>query len=479
MACGKTLGASIILFMVDVRVEEIWKSVIGELEVSMTSGNFNTWFSKTNIIYYSNGHVIIGVPNSFAIDNLKKRYSEVLFKLLQKNGLELIKIEYKAVVAKKTKTNHKIVDEPFILDQLITQPPKKMPNVIADTADNRSVIVTKELNNKYTFDTFVEGTSNQMAFAAAQSVANNPGDKYNPLFLYGGVGIGKTHLIQAIGNEVKKKFPDKKVVYISSEQFINEFLSAIRYRKVEDFSKHYRQADVLIVDDIQFIAGKEKTQEQFFHTFNDLHQANKQIIISSDKQPSDIPTLEDRLKSRFGQGIVIDMQVPDYETRCVIIQSKSEIMNLKLPEDVIEYMASIINTNIRDLEGVLSKLEAVKELKGMVLDLPTVEALLDNPRNIPRHLTPKSIVEKTAKYFSVSLDDIRGPKRDRFIMEPRQIAMYLMRSELKLSFPKIVVELGRKDHTTAMHSVEKMHTQIRTNPMLQQHIHDIKEKLYA
>jgi chromosomal replication initiator protein len=335
------------------------------------------------------------------------------------------------------------------------------------------------LNERYTFDNFVVGSGNELAYAACQAIASSPGNKYNPLFLYGGVGIGKTHLIQAVGNATLARDPGARIVYVSSEQFLQEFVDALRYKKNTDFADHYRSADVLIVDDIQFIAGKEKVQEEFFHTFNALHQASKQIIISSDKQPRDIPTIEERLRSRFAWGMSIDMQTPDFETRCAILQIKAELQHIILPNDLVDYLATNVNTNIRELEGALNQLLAFCEMRQLEPNLAIATGLLGGSQTRPKHLSARQIIERCAKHYSVSIDDIVGPKRDKDIVVPRQIAMYMLRSELHLSFPKIARELGRKDHTTAIHSVEKIEKEQRIDADIRNALAEIKERLYA
>jgi chromosomal replication initiator protein len=335
------------------------------------------------------------------------------------------------------------------------------------------------LNERYTFENFIVGSGNELAFAACQAIAGQPGTKYNPLFLYGGVGIGKTHLLQAVGNTLVSKNPDAKVLYISTEQFVQEFVDALRFRKTADFASHYRTADALIVDDVQFIAGKEKMQEEFFHTFNALHQANKQIIISSDKPPGEIPTLEDRLRSRFAGGMSIDMQIPDFETRCAIVQTKAQAHEVELEQEIVEYLATNIQTNIRELEGALNQLLAFCEMRGLDPTLSVATSLLSVSKGRPKHLSAKQIIERTARHFQIPIDDMVGPKRDKDIVVPRQIAMYMLRSELHLSFPKIARELGRKDHTTAIHSVEKIEKESRLDAGLRMAISEIKEHLYA
>jgi chromosomal replication initiator protein len=335
------------------------------------------------------------------------------------------------------------------------------------------------INERYTFDNFIVGSGNELAFAACQAVATQPGTKYNPLFLYGGVGIGKTHLIQAVGNAVVARHPQAQVLYVTSEQFVQELVDAIRFKKTADFASHYRTIDVLIVDDVQFIAGKEKMQEEFFHTFNALHQANKQMIISSDRPPKEIPTLEERLRSRFEWGMSIDMQNPDFETRCAIIQTKAQAHNTELPNDVVEFLSNNIQTNIRELEGGLNQILAYCEMRGLEPSLDIASSLLGNNRSRPKHISAKQIIERTARHFQIPMEDIMGPKRDKDIVVPRQVAMYILRSELHLSFPKIARELGRKDHTTALHSVEKITRESRLDVDIRTAIAEIKERLYA
>jgi chromosomal replication initiator protein len=343
----------------------------------------------------------------------------------------------------------------------------------------QSMLSSNGLNPRYTFDNFIVGSSNDLAHSASQAVATNPGTKYNPIYFYGGVGLGKTHLMQAIGNEIVANNPEARVLYVSSETFVNEFLDYIRFKK-KGFSDKYRNVDVLIVDDMQFIANKEKTQEEFFHTFNFLHQNNKQIIISSDKPPRSIPTLTERLRSRFEMGMAIDIQMPDFETRCAIINAKAGLSGVTLNTETVEFLATNIKTNIRELEGALNQLLAFADLHRVEPDIATAEGLLGSAHmSRPQHLSSKKIIDQTAKHFSLKLEEICGVKRDKHIVTPRQIAMYLLRSELHLSFPKIAGELGRKDHTTAIHSVEKIEKAIKLDFVIREQVAAIREKLYA
>ncbi|MDQ3158517.1 MAG: chromosomal replication initiator protein DnaA [bacterium] len=445
--------------------DHVWQAVLGEIEVSVSTANFNTWFKNTSLLKFKDNQLTIGVPNIFIKNQLETKFQKLINDALTNQGVETERIEFKI----HSGTYKKFQDEEPIL----------VPERSA--ARSRSALshsYRQGLNKRYTFTNFIVGSGNELAYAACQAIAVEPGNKYNPLFVYGGVGIGKTHLVQAVGNEIRKRDKSANVVYVTSEQFVQEFLDAIRFKKNTDFAGYYRSADVLIIDDIQFIAGKEKTQEEFFHTFNALHQANKQIIISSDKPPTDLLTLEERLRSRFSMGMSIDMQIPDFETRCAIVLSKSAEKNIELPPDVVEYLANNIRTNIRELEGVLNQLIATCDMKQIEPSLELAKSIIGSTSR-PKHVSPKMVIEKTAKMFQVSVEDIMSAKRDRDIVMPRQISMYLLRSELKLSFPKIAKELGRKDHTTAMHSVDKIQKMLAEDKTLKTAVSKIKERIYA
>jgi len=455
--------------------DNLWQAVLGELEVQLSRGTYVTWFKNTTLLRRDGNKLIIGVPNVFSKGTLDQRYKETVRKLLEKNGMESPEVEFKIHSAL---AHARPSDVPITLAPPSTTQSAPAPKSKAGTSALTHAY-RQGLNEHYTFDNFIAGSGNELAYAACQAIAVNPGTKYNPLFLYGGVGIGKTHLIQAVGNAVLADNPNARVVYVSSEQFLQEFVDALRFKKNTDFADFYRSADVLIVDDVQFIAGKEKVQEEFFHTFNALHQGNKQIIISSDKPPRDIPTLEERLRSRFVWGMSIDMQTPDFETRCAIVQTKAESHGMRLDTDVTEFLATNVQTNIRELEGALNQLLATCEMRGLEPTLAVASSLLDTAHTRPKHISAKQIIERTARHFQVAVEDIVGPKRDKDIVVPRQVAMYVMRSELHLSFPKIARELGRKDHTTAIHSVEKIEKESRLDADLRSAISQIKDRLYA
>lgn len=452
----------------------LWQTVLGEIELGVSQGNFVTWFKNTRLLKIDKEAVVIGAPNIFIKQQLEKRFDELIKETLQKNGVNPKLVEYKILPA--SPLHRRVEDQPVILNDRSGRTAENTSGTSKTTSLTHSY--RHGLNEKYTFENFIVGSGNELAYAACQAIASSPGKKYNPLYLYGGVGIGKTHLIQAVGNAINSKTPSAHVVYISTEQFVQEFLDAIRYKKNTDFAGYYRSADVLIVDDVQFIAGKEKTQEEFFHTFNALHQANKQIIISSDTRPKDIPTLTDRLRSRFEWGMAIDMQAPDFETRCVIIQSKANQHNISLPHNLVEHLAGYVQNNIRELEGVLNQLVAFCDMRSIQPTLEVAVALFGQKQRT-RHITARQVVEKTAKYFHLPVEDLVGPKRDKEIVVPRQIAMYIIRNELHLSFPKVARELGRKDHTTAIHSVEKIEKEQAFDQEIRNAVSSIKERLHV
>ncbi|MEK7059596.1 MAG: chromosomal replication initiator protein DnaA [Patescibacteria group bacterium] len=469
--------------------DALWQAVLGEIELSISHGNFVTWFKGTSLLKHSEETITIGVNNIFIKQQLERKYGDVIAETLAKNGLVSKQIEYKIFSSHVEKPRGNKVSQGQAETHSTPHQQSTSPDADSTAQTGKRTQETlsgglahsyrQGLNERYTLDSFIVGSSNELAFAACQAVASQPGTKYNPLFLYGGVGIGKTHLIQAVGNILAARNPKAKVLYISTEQFVQEFVDALRFRKTAAFASHYRTADVLIVDDVQFIAGKEKMQEEFFHTFNALHQANKQIIISADKPPKDIPTLEDRLRSRFAGGMSIDMQIPDFETRCAIVQTKAQGHYDNLDHEVVEYLANNIQTNIRELEGALNQLLAWCEMRGIEPSLSIASGLLNVSKSRPKHLSAKQVIERTARHFQIPYEDIVGPKRDKDIVVPRQVAMYILRNELKLSFPKIARELGRKDHTTAIHSVHKIGEEVRSDASLRMAINEIKEHLYA
>ena len=463
-------------------IHALWQGILGEVELSLSTPNYTVYWSKTRPISYDENEIVFEVPNLFVQKNLQTKYDKLMRNMLKKNGLTQATLTYIIPSGgKKPHVSRETTAELSRESVLAASPASVTSGVdyVHYHAASSPLAARGNLNPRYTFDNFIVGSSNDLAYSASEAVAMNPGQKYNPLYFYGGVGLGKTHLMQAIGNEILKRNDGTNVLYVSSETFVNEFLEFIRFKK-KGFSEKYRKVDVLIVDDMQFIANKEKTQEEFFHTFNFLHQNNKQIIISSDKPPKSIPTLTERLRSRFEMGMTIDIQMPDFETRCAIISAKAGMSGVTLNNETVEFLANNIKTNIRELEGALNQLLAYSELHNIEPDVAAAEGLLGNVRmSRPQHITSKQIIEKTAKHFQIKVDEICGNQRDKYIVVPRQIAMYLLRSELHLSFPKIAGELGRKDHTTAIHSVEKIEKAIKLDYVTREQVNAIREHLYG
>jgi chromosomal replication initiator protein len=443
---------------------EIWQTALGELEITFSRANFTTWFKDTFIISADETEIVIGVPNNFAKEWLQNKYHKEISETLKKIRPKIDTITYK-------------VSSP------VSPLPVKQPEITAKPTtdiEREKPAAHPHLNSKYRFENFVVGNSNRLAHATAQAIVKKPGDAYNPLFLYGGVGLGKTHLAQAIGNEIMAKSPKKKVVFVSCETFTNQFISSVQSGRIGDFKKTYRGCDVLIVDDIQFLSGKEGTQEEFFHTFNTLHQANRQIVMTSDRIPQAIPQLAERLTSRFGSGMVADIQPPDLEMRQAIIQSKCQEKNFSLDGEIILYIARNIESNIRELEGAINRVKTSCELNDMSPSLDNVsKALGDLVVAKGKSLTVNKIIKITGDFFKIESEDLLSAKRNRELVWPRQIVMYLLRHEMNLSYPIIGRELNKKDHTTVMHGVQKIEKEIGVNDDLKKELTLIKEKLYV
>jgi len=454
--------------------KQLWQATLGELELSLSKANFTTWFKSTFISSNDEDRIIIGVPNTFTKTWLEKKYHPIVLKALQKITSNKVKrVEYKV----ETITNVEIGDgSESIIKEEVTVFSQPVDNRIA----SEETIDLSGLNNKYTFENFVIGKGNELAQAAANAVTNKPGEVYNPLFIYGGVGLGKTHLIQAIGNKILEISGGKKVVYVSSEKFTNDFIQAISSNRPNQFKNTYRSADVLLIDDIQFLSGKEGTQEAFFHTFNDLHQANKQIVITSDRPPKAIPALEQRLVSRFEWGMTADIAIPDFETRLAILEAKSQEKNYKLSQEILNQLATSIQNNVRELEGALNKLIATHQLSNSKPTLESAKKILASltAKQQKRSITPKQIINLVATFYDLELPDLLGACRKKSLALPRQIIMYLMREEIKTSYPSIGQEVGNRDHTTAMHAYLKISKAVEEDEKIKQDITLIRERLY-
>jgi len=453
---------------------EIWQAVLGEFELKVSKANFTTWFRNTGIAKYEGGQVVVCVPNTFTKSWLEKKYHSDITKAMERiTGKPVKKIEYFVENIKNVKEQ-----ECTLTPAPVSIQPNSNPTPVYERRGNSSPF---GMNQKYTFASFIVGKGSELAHAAAQAVASRPGDAYNPLFIYGGVGLGKTHLIQAIGNEMLKNNPQTKILYVSSEKFTNEFVSSVKEGRAREFKDRYRNVDLLLIDDIQFIAGKEQTQEEFFHTFNELHQQGKQVVMTSDRPPKAIPALEDRLRSRFEWGMIVDISAPDLETRVAILQAKCQEKQFDVSADIIQQIATSVQSNIRELEGALNKVVAFHELKNTKPTKESVRAVLSTleSQSLKKSTTPRELIAEVARFYDITVDDVGGKSREKKLAYPRQIIMFLLRTELKLSYPAIGSELGGRDHTTAMHAHTKISTEMENDPKLKQDLELIKQRLYA
>ena len=458
--------------------EQLWQTIMGEMELCISKASFTTWFRNTKILSKNECEVVISVPNGFAKEWLENKYHKFILKAIQ------------GLYPKITKITYKIGRSPEQTEQQPGQVKRTKSNArkqTAETENNKDVPINNGHNNsnellnfKYNFSSFIVGSNNELAFAACQAVSKKPGIVYNPLFIYGGVGLGKTHLLQSIGNEILKNNPNKKIKYASSEKFTNELIEAISGKNTRLFKDIYRNIDILIIDDIQFLAGKEKTQEEFFHTFNTLYENNKQIVLSSDRPPKAIPEIEERLRSRFEGGMIADIGFPGYEMRLAILKAKLNEKNLEMPEESLNYIALHIQKNIRELEGALNRVIAICDLEKEYPSLKKTTNILANLISPPikKATTSKDILKNVAEFYDVSMEDMVNKNRRREIVKPRQIAMYLMRNETKSSFPSIGAATGGRDHTTAMHAYEKISKEIENDKILEQEIHLVTERIY-
>lgn len=446
---------------------QLWQAALGELELSLSKANFTTWFKNTFIADLEGSRAVIGVPNGFTKAWLESKYHQAILKALHHASNKSVElVEYRVETQQH---------QAQALQELI-------PPAAPAAAPAMPVAVnTTGIDPKYTFEHFVVGKGNELARAAAKAVSDKPGTVYNPLFIYGGVGLGKTHLIQAIGNEILARDPRKRVLYVSSERFTNEFIQAVSRGSAEKFKNFYRGVDALLIDDIQFLSGKEGTQEEFFHTFNALHQANKQIVIAADRPPKSISALEARLLSRFEWGMIADIAQPDLETRIAILDAKCRERGYALDPEIVAAIAGAIQNNIRELEGALNRLMAYHDLNKTAPSLESAKMVLGSLAQAPRRggITPKQLIQTVATYFDLSIDDLVGVSRKKELVEPRQIAMYLMREDLRSSYPAIGNELGGRDHTTAMHACSKITNQLERDEKLKQDIALIRQRLYA
>jgi chromosomal replication initiator protein len=449
----------------------VWQTLLGELALQMPSATYNTWVRDTWVIAYEDGEFIIGLPNAYARDWLENRLRFKMKRALSSIIQRTVQINFKI-------EPHPVVDPPDIRSAPLydrptaePEPPTRQPPPVARITQHGG-----QLNHHHTFESFVVGGHNRLAHAAAVAVAEKPGQSFNPLFIYGGVGLGKTHLLHAIGNQ--SRAAGRNVLYCSSEQFTNELIGAIRSHTTEQFRNKYREVDVLLIDDIQFIGGKESTQEEFFHTFNHLHAAGRQVVLSSDRPPKALATLEQRLRSRFEGGLQTDISQPDFETRVAILQAKASKLGIQVDPGVLMLVAERVDSNIRELEGTLNRLALQAQLAQSSLTTALATSILNNLAPVRSVCSPQALVRIVAQHFGLQVEDLTGRKRTQEVANARQIVMYLLREEHALSLPAIGEQLGKRDHSTVRYGVEKVCSELERNEGLRQEIVALREKIY-
>ena len=485
--------------------KQVWRAALGELQVTLSPANFETWLRDTALVEVDDTRFRISVPNGFAKDWLESRYRSLISQTLGRIVGYGVQVDFVVGTTEPAADDAEAAGNESRDESVDGVPVAVGPGPSARSAEAAPASMRQagapapspqvrveptrvggdggasNINPRYTFSNFIVGSANRLAHAASLSVAERPGHAYNPLFLYGGVGLGKTHLMHAIGNQVMAKFPRKRVVYATSEKFTNEFITSIQQGKIDEFRSRYRRIDLLLIDDIQFIADKERTQEEFFHTFNAIHEDGKQIVLSSDRPPKAILTLEERLRSRFEWGLIADLTAPDLETRIAILRAKAEEGAVPISSDVIEFIARKVVSNIRELEGALNRIVAYASMGAMPISIELAQAVLSNVLYNPkkRQITPERIAKAVSEYYGVDLEQLRGQKRDKAIVVPRQIAMFLMREETDVSLLRIGAELGNRDHSTVLHACDKITRESAGNDELRREIAAVRELIYA
>ncbi len=464
-------------------IQALWQAALGELELTLSKANFTTWFKNTFLSEVEGTRAVVSVPNTFTKAWMEKKYHDQIVKALRSaSNLPIREVLYRVEVRNTTvlPLDHVATqaEEAPAATSVTYAPPNSTAYAPAPTP---AASADLGLNPRYQFSSFVVGKNNELAHAAATAVATKPGEVHNPLFVYGSPGMGKTHLLQAIGHHALHANPGLKVKYVTCEKFTNEFIQALRSGHADSFKDKYRLVDILLVDDIQFLAGREGTQDEFFHTFNHLHQGNKQIVLSSDRPPKDISNLEARLQSRLEWGMMADISKADFETRVAILQAKSREKNYPLSTEILHAIAGAIQSNIRELEGALNKIVAYHQFKNLLPSLETIQPILQSfaPTVTKRTITPRVLLETVTEYYEITMDEILGKSRERRLAFPRQIAMYLLREEAKCSYPSIGDQVGGRDHTTAMHACEKITTLLKSDEQLKRDLSIIREKVYS
>ncbi|MEI6581099.1 MAG: chromosomal replication initiator protein DnaA [bacterium] len=440
--------------------KQLWRDCLLEIEANVSKANFSTWFKNTCILKEDTGIVYVGVPNEFVRDWLKNKYHKLITKTIADAYENMRAVEYIITKIEASKQESLKTNEVYINKEL------PLADLYINPEDN--------LNPRYRFNSFIVGSFNELAYAASQAIIENPGTKYNPFFVYGGTGLGKTHLIQAVGNSIKEKYPNKKVNYITLEKFATDFINSLQNNKANSFKEKYRKYDLLIIDDIQFIGKMEKIQEELFHTFNTFYENNKQIIFSSDKHPNYIPELADRLKSRFAAGMIVDVSEPEYESRLAILKVKLQEQNLDLSQEIVEYIASVIRGNIRELEGCLNTIVCHYRLKNKELSLSEVKNLLKNSIRPKKNVAIKDVVKTISEYYNLEESAVYEKTRRKEIVKARQVVMYLLREDFNVSYPLIGQKLGGKDHTTVIHSYLKIKEDLKNDSQLMQELEQIR-----
>ncbi|MDQ3870802.1 MAG: chromosomal replication initiator protein DnaA [Chloroflexota bacterium] len=442
--------------------KQVWRAALGELQVTLSPASFGTWLRESALVDVDDHRFRVAVPNGFVKDVLETRYRPLISQTLAK------------IVGHSVQVDFEVRDGGSASYDSGSDQPVRLEASLRDTGP-------AFLNSRYTFGNFIVGSANRLAHAASLSVAERPGHAYNPLFLYGGVGLGKTHLMHAIGNQVIARFPRKRVLYATSEKFTNDFITTIQQGKIDEFRSRYRRIYLLLIDDIQFIADKERTQEEFFHTFNAIHEDGKQIVLSSDRPPKAIGTLQERLRSRFEWGLIADLTAPDLETRIAILRAKAEEQGVPISSDVLEFIARKVVSNIRELEGALNRIMAYASMGAVPITIELAQAVLSNVLYNPkkRMVTPERIAQAVSDYYGVEVEALRGQKRDKSIVVPRQIAMYLMRAETDVSLLRIGAELGGRDHSTVLHACDKINRESQENDELRRELAAVRELIYA
>ena len=443
---------------------KMWQTALIEIESAVSQANFSTWFKETAILREEGGVVYLGVPNSFTQEWLHKKFHNAILRILRQMNDQVRALEY--VIIKEDSSSGNTTKK-----QAVPAPTMAMP--LQDFYINKE----DNLNPRYTFESFVVGPFNELAYAASAMVIKDPGVAYNPLFIYGETGRGKTHLIQAVGNQIKTQYPNKKVFYLTSERFGNELFDAIQQAKVQQFKDKYRKYDVIIMDDVQFFSNKDKFQEELFHFFNLFKDTGRQLVFSSDKHPNVIPGLEDRLRGRFGAGMVLDIPEPDHESRMVIVKAKCAAQNITLPPDAIEYIALTIKDNIREIEGVVNIIACQTQVKSRELNLNEIRNILKNNAKPKKLLSVKDVVRTVSEFYNITEDNIYNKTRRKEVVRPRQVVMYILREDFNVSFPSIGEKLGGRDHTTVIHSYNKMREEIKTDVLLSQEISQLRSML--